>query len=80
LAINLPERTDYRDGLALAGAVSNIQVEFSDGVHGDTVLDKVLPPKHRENPDAALRGSWRAHVNALRRSVFFPTPPKYLSR
>ncbi|EXJ63176.1 hypothetical protein A1O7_03622 [Cladophialophora yegresii CBS 114405] len=69
LAINLPERTDYRDGLALAAAVSNIQVEFINGVHGDTVLDKVLPPKHVENPEAALRGSWRAHVNALRSVV-----------
>ncbi|ETI22958.1 hypothetical protein G647_04753 [Cladophialophora carrionii CBS 160.54] len=69
LAINLPERTDYRDGLTLAGAVSNIKVEFIDGVHGDTVLDKVIPPKHVDNPEAALRGSWRAHVNALRSVV-----------
>ena len=69
LAINLPERTDYRDGLTLAGAVSDIKVEFIDGIHGDDVLEKVLPPTHRENPEPALKGSWRAHVNAIRTLV-----------
>jgi len=69
LAINLPERTDYRDGLTLAGAVSNIKIDIIDGVHGDEVLEKVLPPIHRESPEPSLKGSWRAHLNAIQRVV-----------
>lgn len=49
--------------------MSDIKVDIVDGVHGDDVLEKVLPPKHRENPDATFKGSWRAHINALRRVV-----------
>ncbi|OCT54584.1 glycosyltransferase family 25 protein [Cladophialophora carrionii] len=69
LAINLPERTDHRDGLILAAAVSNLHIERVDGVHGDTILDKVLPPDHPEHIDPARLGSWRAHMNAISRVV-----------
>lgn len=65
LAVNLPERTDHRDGLILASAVSNIDVVFIDGVHGDTVLDKTLPPDRSKDLQASSVGSWRAHLNAI---------------
>lgn len=42
--INLPERTDHRDALALTGALSGLQFEFMEAVHGDTIPDKALPP------------------------------------
>lgn len=58
--------------MALTAAVSNLTLEWVDGVDGDTVEERVLPPgdrpKHRSS-DAAVRGSWRAHMNALRRVV-----------
>ncbi|KAK8074534.1 hypothetical protein PG997_009197 [Apiospora hydei] len=58
--------------MALAAAVSNITLEWVEGVDGDTVEERVLPPgdrpKHKSS-DAAVRGSWRAHMNALRRVV-----------
>ncbi|KAK8071720.1 hypothetical protein PG996_005068 [Apiospora saccharicola] len=58
--------------MALAAAVSNLTLEWVDGVDGDTVEERVLPPgdrpKHKSS-DAAVRGSWRAHMNALHRVV-----------
>ncbi|RMZ79024.1 hypothetical protein DV737_g3558, partial [Chaetothyriales sp. CBS 132003] len=68
-AINLPERTDHRDGLILATAVSNIEVEFVDGVHGEKIPTKALPPNFNENLNTGSLGAWRAHINAIRRVV-----------
>ena len=69
--VNLPERTDRRDGIALAAALSNIDLEFIDAVRGEEVLDKALPPlppgRHRM-ADANV-GSWRGHMNAIREFV-----------
>ncbi|MCJ1248345.1 hypothetical protein MMC30_005562 [Trapelia coarctata] len=65
LAVNLPERTDHRDGLILASAVSNIDIAFIDGVHGDKVLEKTLPPERNKGLKASSIGSWRAHLNAI---------------
>jgi len=64
-AINLPERTDHHDGLVLAASVSAMHIEFVAGVHGDAVLNKVLPAKHAEGLTPATKGSWRAHINAI---------------
>jgi len=64
-AINLPERTDHHDGLVLASSVSKLRIDFVAGVHGDAVLDKVLPAKHAEGLTPATKGSWRAHINAI---------------
>jgi len=70
-AVSLPERTDHRDGLVLASAVSNIHFEFVDGVHGDAVLDKALPLGEHSNLGASTIGSWRAHLNAIARLVIY---------
>jgi hypothetical protein len=64
-AINLPERTDHRDGLILASAVSGISVEFIDGVHGETIATKALPAGYDERLNIKGIGSWRAHINAI---------------
>ncbi|KAK8104386.1 uncharacterized protein PG998_011419 [Apiospora kogelbergensis] len=72
LVINRPARTDRRDAMTLAAAVSNLTLEWVDGVDGGAVEERVLPPGARPKPkssDAAVRGSWRAHMNALRRVV-----------
>jgi hypothetical protein len=63
--VNLPERTDHRDGLILASAVSGIDVEFVDGVHGADVPDKALPSFHSPELSPGTIGSWRAHMNAI---------------
>ncbi|MCJ1398765.1 hypothetical protein MMC11_001966, partial [Xylographa trunciseda] len=65
LVVSLPERTDRRDGLIIASAVSNIEFDFVDGVHGNTVLDKTLPPGDHDHLANSSIGSWRAHLNAV---------------
>ena len=64
-AVSLPERTDHRDGLLLAAALSDIEIEFIDGVHGSTISSKALPAKHNDGLSANGIGAWRAHLNAL---------------
>src|SRR2546423_3110889 len=80
-AINLPERTDHRDGLILASAVSGISIEFIDGVHGESISTKALPAGHDESLDLSRIGSWRAHISAISERVFQrPLPDMWVSR
>jgi hypothetical protein len=68
--LNLPFRTDRRDAMSLSAAISNIKLEFVDGVTADSIKQSAYPP-----PDENLkllpgiRGSWRTHMNALQRRV-----------
>ena len=64
--VNLPTRTDHRDAMILSAAISNITFELRDGVKGDTVLRKVLPPQ--TTPKDLTHGDigcWRGHMNVL---------------
>ncbi|KAJ4292883.1 hypothetical protein N0V88_005543 [Collariella sp. IMI 366227] len=57
--------------MVLQAALSDIQIEFIDGVIGKDVVDKAVPmssPDDKRPPDAVL-GSWRAHMNAIREIV-----------
>lgn len=64
--INLPSRTDHRDSMSLAAALSDIDIEYIDGV--TEVLEKTLPPGGKEtNLSKGSLGAWRAHVNVLRK-------------
>jgi hypothetical protein len=71
--VNLPSRTDRRDGLVLMSALTGIKLDWIDGVVGDAVPDKALPPpaSHEKIPPANI-GSWRAHLNALQAYVQGP--------
>ncbi|KAK3316911.1 hypothetical protein B0H66DRAFT_535146 [Apodospora peruviana] len=64
--VNIPERTDRRDAMTLAAALSEIDVTWVDGVLGGDVTDRVLPAdswdKHISRGN---KGSWRAHMNVL---------------
>lgn len=66
MVLNLPSRTDRRDALSLAAAFSEINLDWIDGVSGDAVFEKALPPGDRINLSTGARGSWRAHMNAIR--------------
>ncbi|CAJ2507256.1 Uu.00g084420.m01.CDS01 [Anthostomella pinea] len=68
--VSLPSRTDRRDSIILAAALSNIEFEFIDGVDGSLIPDTVIPsgPKQGRLPDAPL-GCWRAHMNAIQETV-----------
>jgi GR25 family glycosyltransferase involved in LPS biosynthesis len=69
-AINLPSRTDRRDAMTLAAALTELDITWIDGVAGKDVPDKVLPgdPNDRQ-PGFTVgnKGSWRAHMNVLQR-------------
>jgi len=54
--------------MVLQAALSDMQIEFINGVLGKDVAEKAVP---KFSPDAkglseASIGSWRAHMNAVR--------------
>jgi hypothetical protein len=51
--------------MLLAAAAGNIDLDWVDGVKGEDVLKKVLPPPSAPNMGAGNIGSWRAHMNAM---------------
>jgi hypothetical protein len=65
--VGLPARSDRRDGMVLQAALSDMQIEFIDGVMAKDVPDKAIPssPDHERLPDGPI-GCWRAHMNAAR--------------
>jgi hypothetical protein len=68
LVLNLPFRTDRRDAMTLSAAISNIKLEFSEGVTGASINEKAYPPPEENRKHSpGIRGSWRTHMNALQR-------------
>ncbi|KAI0427219.1 hypothetical protein F5Y09DRAFT_316946 [Xylaria sp. FL1042] len=68
--VGLPERTDKRDALALTSAITGFHVEFVDGVRGELIPDQAVPPGVDRNALMETNlGSWRGHMNAIRRIV-----------
>ncbi|KAL8414586.1 hypothetical protein RB594_005713 [Gaeumannomyces avenae] len=69
-AINRPSRSDRRDSLSLAAALTGVRLSYSDGVDGSEVEERVLPA---DSEGKRIRkgnvGSWRAHMNVLRTIV-----------
>ncbi|KAI1880576.1 hypothetical protein JX265_000816 [Neoarthrinium moseri] len=68
--VGLPSRTDRRDSMVLAAALSGLEIEFIDGVVGSAVPDKAIPtrPGQGRLPDPSV-GSWRGHMNAIQEVV-----------
>ncbi|KAI1195249.1 hypothetical protein F5X97DRAFT_308830 [Nemania serpens] len=68
--VSLPLRTDRRDSMILAAALSDIDIEFIDGVNGSTIPDQALPKtfSHDRPGDSAV-GAWRGHINAIQEVV-----------
>ncbi|KAM3496746.1 hypothetical protein MY10362_009882 [Beauveria mimosiformis] len=64
--IGLPERTDRRDGLTLQAALSNLKVDFMDGVRGEHIAEMAIPVTEvGVTLDAPVLGCWRGHMNAV---------------
>ena len=63
--VNLPSRTDHRDAMLLSAALSNISLSWINGVKGEDVLAKVLPPPGAGQLRPGEIGSWRAHLDAI---------------
>lgn len=69
-AIGLPERSDKRDALTLTAALTGFHVDFVDGVRGESIPDKAVPfGTDRHALMETNLGSWRGHMNAIRRIV-----------
>lgn len=84
MVLGLKERSDKRDAMVLSSSLTGLDVKFIDGVKADEVPDKAQPVVCSIYPGAnggltcimqgmALKagalGSWRSHMNAIRRSV-----------
>lgn len=68
--VGLPERTDKRDAIALTSSLTGFDVEWVDGVRGEEVPDKAVPfGVNRGVLMETNLGSWRGHMNAIRRYV-----------
>jgi hypothetical protein len=54
--------------MSLSAAVSNVKIEFVEGVTGESINEKAYPPpEENRKHSAGIRGSWRTHMNALQR-------------
>lgn len=68
--VGLPERTDKRDALALASSLTGFDVVWIDGVRGESIPNKAVPfGVDRKILMETNLGSWRGHMNAVRRIV-----------
>lgn len=66
--VGLPDRSDKRDAIALTSAVTGFHVEFIDGIKGESIPDKAVPfGVDRKALMETNLGSWRGHMNAIRR-------------
>lgn len=56
--------------MALAGSLTGLKFDWIDGVAGEQVSEKALPADgHDKTISKGNIGSWRAHMNVLRRCV-----------
>ncbi|KAI8632383.1 hypothetical protein F5Y19DRAFT_421024 [Xylariaceae sp. FL1651] len=68
--VGLPERSDKRDAIVLTSSLTGFHVDFVDGVRGETIPDKAVPFQvDRKLLMETNLGSWRGHMNAIRRIV-----------
>ncbi|KYK60566.1 hypothetical protein DCS_01703 [Drechmeria coniospora] len=68
--VGLPSRTDRRDGITLAAALGNLQIEFKEGVVASEVAGRAIPKnKEMKYLQGAVLGSWRGHMNAMQEVV-----------
>lgn len=68
--VGLPERTDKRDALTLTSSLTGFSLDWINGVRGEDIPDKAIPfGADREKLWNNNLGSWRGHMNAVRRYV-----------
>jgi GR25 family glycosyltransferase involved in LPS biosynthesis len=77
--LGLPDRSDKRDALELAAALTGLQIIWVDGVPGDKMHPKATPPIHFDPdfqdtygfgmPNDGQIGCWRGHMNIWREMI-----------
>jgi hypothetical protein len=73
-ALGLPDRTDKRDAMELSAALTGLKLTWSDGVRGDAMNPKAIPPVHTDPKASRMKldaevGCWRGHMNILQKIV-----------
>jgi GR25 family glycosyltransferase involved in LPS biosynthesis len=67
LVLNLQERSDKRDALALSASFTGIDLTYIDTIKGAQVVEAARPFDHEANElYQNTWGSWRGHMNAAR--------------
>ncbi|PHH70270.1 hypothetical protein CDD83_5483 [Cordyceps sp. RAO-2017] len=70
IAIGLPERSDKRDALELMAALTGFDIDWVDGVKSASISEKAVPfGVNMKDVQDNFLGSWRGHLNAVRRIV-----------
>ncbi|KAF2116064.1 hypothetical protein BDV96DRAFT_645414 [Lophiotrema nucula] len=64
--INAPWRSDRKDSIALAASYTGISLDWIPGVSVEDMQDKAYPPGNHRTVSPGNKGSWRAHMNAIR--------------
>ncbi|KAF2714386.1 glycosyltransferase family 25 protein [Pleomassaria siparia CBS 279.74] len=59
----MPHRSDKRDFIALMALVSDLDIEFVDGVNGSLIHPRSLPAYWKGDALPGDYGCWRAHMN-----------------
>ncbi|KAB5526260.1 glycosyltransferase family 25 protein [Coniochaeta sp. 2T2.1] len=68
--VGLPERSDKRDALTLASSLTGFKLDWIPGVRGESIPDKAVPlGVDRKKLMETNLGSWRGHMDAVRRIV-----------
>ena len=57
----------------------NIEIEIIDAVHGENVLDKVIPSSDVGHFMKAEIGCWRSHMNTMQEFVILALPFAFFS-
>jgi hypothetical protein len=68
--IGLPDRFDKRDAIELAAAVTDLQLTWVDGVPGNQISPKSVPPTFKlPGVLPGVVGCWRGHMNVIQKIV-----------
>ena len=67
--MSLPGRSDKRDAITLMASLTNLSINFVDGVISTDVPDAALPPAMDRGNIRNSLGAWRGHLNALQTIV-----------
>ena len=57
------------DTTSTASTATGFDITFMDGIKGDDIPGKALPPHAAEWMNSGTKGAWRTHANILREYV-----------
>lgn len=67
--LSMPDRSDKRDALILSAYMTGLDIEFIDGMPGESVSPKAVPQKWVKGGNIGDIGCWRGHMDIYQRMV-----------